>query len=503
MCLACVATWPWHPHGFSVDHLIFLNSLVILTNITIFILVILFTQTTITLVILPLGHKTRHTHSDNGKVMESIMERDVHQKLCRWKHRGDRKPLIVRGARQIGKTWSISNFGAEQYPKTVSIDFERSPELHSIFSGDLSPKTILSSLELVLNMKITGEELIFFDEVQACPRAIMALRYFYEDRPELSIIAAGSFLEFALSEISFPVGRVQTLDMEPMTFSEFLAANDMGMLAEELKGKVTVFPEAIHDKLMAALRSYLFVGGLPECVDKYRTEQSMLSAFEVQRELVHAYRQDFSEYASRVDRVCLQEVFHQVALQVGEQIQYTKLDTVHSGPINKKAFDSLCLARLVHKIQACHQAILPLGASLNPKKFKASLVDIGLMQHLNHLPIQHEVMHDDLLDMYRGKLAEQFVAQQLRAQLSDDLFYWHREARNSNAELDFIYTLNGQIIPVEVKSGKSGSLKSLHLFLKSFPDIERGYVYYSGPYRDLPEKRITFMPLYYAGQEVP
>ena len=310
------------------------------------------------------------------------MQRNIHAQLIQWKNGSNRKPLIVRGARQIGKTWSIKHFGEQEYQTLIFVDFERNPEFKEIFDGDLNPQRILSALELMLNQKIDSEQtLLFFDEIQACPRAITALRYFYEEHSSLHVVAAGSFLEFALSEISFPVGRVQSLDMYPMTFIEFLRAKDMSRLADELEKAPQDFPKPIHEKLLWELKQYFFVGGLPESVKRYVEDQSLLSAFEVHGEIVHTYRQDFSKYGSRVDRTCLQEVWNQAAFQVGEQVQYTKLDEDHSGPTNKKAFESLCLARLLSKIPVCHQGEIPLGASISSKKFKSLVVDIGLMQH--------------------------------------------------------------------------------------------------------------------------
>ena len=431
------------------------------------------------------------------------MKRLIYSDLIRWKDKKGRKPLLVRGARQIGKTWSILNFAKQHFSNVVSIDFERNPSFISTFDNDLSPNEIIASLELLLNQKITEKDtIIFFDEIQSCPRAIMALRYFYEEMPNLHVIAAGSFLEFALSEISFPVGRIQSINMTPMTFKEFLDAKGLDQLADNLEKTPQQFPEVIHNKYLQELKNYFFVGGMPECVKTYIETKSIRTAFEIQSDIIHSYRQDFSKYSMKIDPTILNEVLTQASIQVGEQIQYTKLNTHNTGVTNKKAFDSLCMARLTHKVSACKHGNIPLGASLNQKRFKSLIVDIGLMQNLNHLPIDLESTHEDLLDIYKGKLAEQFVGQQLKHTIGDSLFYWKRDSKNSNAELDFIYQDNNKIIPIEVKSGHSGSLKSLHLFMKTYPDIPKAYVFSGNPYKELPEQKITFLPLYYAGTKL-
>jgi len=198
----------------------------------------------------------------------------------------------------------------------------------------------------------------------------------------------------------------------------------------------------------------------------------------------------------RIDPMCLDAVFLNVARGIGEQIKYMRLNDGHTGQTNRKAFDLLARAKVIHTIPACDPSGLPLGATANPKKFKASLLDIGLLQRLCQIPIELELQEENLLAMYRGKLAEQFVAQELLAWHSSDLFYWARDARGSNAEVDFLAVSGGKIYPVEVKSGKGGSLRSLHLMLEKYPNCPKGLVLYSGSYSNLPEQKIEFLPLY-------
>ena len=426
------------------------------------------------------------------------MKRLAEKQILEWKNSPRRKPLIIRGARQVGKTWLVDNFLAGQFDNFVKIDLEKRRDLHSYFDGNLDPKTILTYLELDAGRIIPGKTLLFFDEIQACPRAIMALRYFYEQMPELHLVAAGSLLEFAFGEISIPVGRVQYLYMHPMTFYEYLLAIGKDQLAEfAIKFPVEV-DEKIQRIILNELRNYFFIGGMPECVKTYRDYGSMVETFNVQSEILSSYIDDFSKYLPRIDTTCLNAVFLNVAKNVGAQLKYTHLNDAHSSQMNHRAFDLLVKAKVIHKIPACDPSGLPLGATANLKKFKAAMLDIGLLQRLCQIPVELELKEENLLAMYRGKLAEQFVAQEMLAKTSSDLFYWARDARGSSAEIDYLAVHQGNIYPVEVKSGTGGSLRSLHMMLEKYQNCPQGLVLYSGMYKELPEQKLTFMPLYCA-----
>jgi len=427
------------------------------------------------------------------------MKRLAEMQLNNWKNSPRRKPLIIRGARQVGKTWLVEQFASEQFSSFVKIDLEKRRDLHIYFDGSLDPQNVLQHLELETDRIIPGKTLLFLDEIQACPRAIMALRYFYEQKPELHVIGAGSLLEFAFGEIPIPVGRVQYLHMYPMTFYEYLIALGKEAMAEYTRVE---FPSEvdnlIQNKILSALRSYFFIGGMPECVKVYRDSGSMVETFHVQSEVIDTYRDDFSKYTPQVDKRCLDAVFLNTARQVSEQIKYTRLNEGHTGPTNRKAFDLLAKARVIQKIPSCDPSGLPLGATANQKKFKAAMLDIGLLQRLCQVPVELELKHENLLAMYRGRLAEQFVAQELQAWHSSELFYWSRDARGSSSEVDFLVVRKGEIYPVEVKSGKSGSLRSLHLMLEKYPNCPRGLVLYSGTYNEIAGQKLTFLPLYCA-----
>jgi len=426
------------------------------------------------------------------------MKRIVEKKMLAWKTSNRRKPLIIRGARQVGKTWLVENFLAKKFESFIKIDFEERSDLHAYFSGNLDPKQILESLEIAIGRITPGKTLLFLDEIQSCPRAIMALRYFYEKMPELHVVAAGSLLEFAFDEISFPVGRVQYLHVYPMTFYEYLLAAGNDAMAEAVCKSQSEIHELTQRAILDELKKYIFIGGMPECVKVYCDSRSLLDTSAVQTEILNSFRDDFAKYKPHVDTVCLDAVFSNAANAVGEQIKYIRLDDGHTGPTNKKAFDLLCKARIFHKIFACSPSALPLAATARRKKFKACMLDIGLLQRLCGVDVGAEWVKNDLLSIYKGQLAEQFVAQEMRAWQDTDIFYWARDAKSSSAEVDYLAVCDGDIYPVEVKSGTGGSLRSLHLMMQAYKNLKKGIVLYSGFFRELPEQKLLFLPLYCA-----
>ncbi len=430
------------------------------------------------------------------------MKRHIEQNLLEWKDKKRRKPLILRGARQVGKTYSLKKFGQHHFENLVYIDLERHQDWHGIFSGDLSAKKICSELEIVSREKIIpGRSLLFLDEIQSCPRAIMALRYFYEDLPDLHLAAAGSLLEFALQDISFPVGRIQFLTLGPLTFQEYLAAAGHASAAAILDEPPTHLSETVHTFLSEELKKYFFVGGMPESCKAFLETDSMREAFEVQEEICQTYSFDFAKYRPQVNQTCLQQTLAGLAKSVGQQIKYSRLTDAFTTPTIKKGFHLLGLANLVYKVPSADPSGIPLQASCSDKIFKTVLVDIGLMRCLNRMPVDTEYLHTDLLHIYQGAMAEQFIGQELLAAGGgDSLYYWSRRARSSAAEVDYLAVIKGEVYPLEVKSGVSGRLKSLHLCLGQYPNCPKGLVFSARPYQELPEQRLVFLPLYYAGR---
>ena len=428
------------------------------------------------------------------------MRRLILQELQEWVHSPRRKPLVLRGARQVGKTYAVKALASLEFPQhLVTVDFEKNPFWAKIFSQDLNPKRIISELELVTGQSIIpGKTLLFFDEIQQCPQALMSLRYFFEELPLLHLITAGSLLEFVLSQISFPVGRVGFLNIYPLNFIEFLMAMGHENLARLLQEKPQVLSEAVHDMLRQELFRYFIIGGMPEAVQVFVDSGSIRQSQEVHQELIQSFQYDFSKYAPRANHLCLSEVFSSVAKEVGSQIKYSHLAQDFSGPTIKNAFSLLSMAQVITPIPACSPPVMPLEASSHMKTFKAAFLDIGLMQSLCGLPMNTLDRNTNLLSAYSGRLAEQFVAQELRfTQNQGKLYYWHRLEKSSTAEVDFLTVKQGQVIPVEVKSGASGRLRSLHLFLTQYPNTPTAYIFLDNAYQKPKGEKLVFMPLYF------
>jgi len=429
------------------------------------------------------------------------MKRLITKKLEAWKNNSSRKPLLIKGARQVGKTYSIIDFGKTYFNGNIhNINFEKNPDLHAIFQTNLDSKRILSELELALSNRILpGRDLLFFDEIQDCPQAIMALRYFFEDYPELHIIAAGSLLEFSLKEISFPVGRLQMLYMHPMTFEEYLLAIGKDLLAEKIKQTDSHFSKNAINTINNEMFNYFLVGGMPECIEIFSNKGSFYDIMQVQNDLVATLRQDFSKYAEYSDKRCLNSVLNSVAGKVGEQIKYAHLAEDYTNPTIKKGFELLEMACLFTKVRAASPAGIPLRASASEKIFKTIFLDIGLLAHLNGFFSDNLIPKHKMLSSWNGKMAEQFVGQELLASGINDIFYWSRLKRGSSAETDYLIEKKGEVIPIEVKSGKSGKLKSLHMLLDKYSNIKTAYVFTEDKFGDIPEQKIKFRPLFCAG----
>jgi len=430
------------------------------------------------------------------------MHRRLSAQLEAWADAPRRKPLLVRGARQVGKTWAVNDFGSRRFPGRVRvIDLERRRDLHRIFEGALDTRAIISDLEAALGAPVEpGLDLLFLDEIQACPRAIVALRYFYEDVPDLHVIAAGSLLELALGDISVPVGRVQYLWAYPMTFAEYFHGIGDDLAANVITSGPHPVSETTHRLLLEHLRDYLFVGGMPAAVAAYSDKGRLLDAFAVQEEIVASYRDDFLKYRPRTGLDILEDVLVSIARSVGEQVIVSKLSDRGVRGTVSKALVLLERAQLVRRVSSVHHLGLPLDAR-RARRFKAIVVDVGLMNRLTGLPVSIELQARDLLAIHNGAVAEQFVGQELAANVSgqENLHYWTREARNSSAEVDYVVRLGSGVRPVEVKSGPAGRLRSMHLLLAQHPEAAPGIVLSTAPYAELPDHDLLFLPLYFAG----
>lgn len=403
------------------------------------------------------------------------MKRDIIQELKLWKDSEEKKPLIIRGARQTGKTYVIRQFGAEEFQNTIYLNLERNPELKDIFKT-LVPSEINERITLFTNMKPEpGKTLLIIDEIQESTQAILSLRYFHEEMPGLHVIAAGSLLEFALKSenLRMPVGRVQYLYLYPMTFGEFLDALGETELRSHLRRleNLTELPEGLHLKLLEMVRRYYYTGGMPEVVQAYVSTGDIKKCMRIQRSIIDTFIDDFGKYAKDAKHEMLKKVFDAVPAMVGQRFVYTRIDrTVKAGKI-KEALELLQTAGIVKRIRQTSGAGLPLSISVHESIFKVLFLDVGLMHAVCGIYAE-TARENDFTTIFRGAVAEQFTGQELLANqpayTKPGLYYWGRNARNSLAEIDYLIEKNGQVIPLEVKSGSLGKMKSLHLFMEAY-----------------------------------
>jgi len=401
------------------------------------------------------------------------LTRKIDNELLLWKSEVGRKPLLLRGARQVGKSSSVRKLG-ESFRSFLEINFEENKKIHSLFNGDLTPQVLCENLSLMFDKEIIpGETLLFFDEIQSCVPAISSLRFFYEKMPELHVIAAGSLLEFALAEIpSFGVGRIRSIYMYPLSFDEFLDAIGQQKL-RELKSKADAqnpLAEPIHDKLLTLLKKFLIIGGMPEAVGNYVTKNDLRECQRVLDDLIISFRNDFAKYRVKIPSLRIREVFESVVQQAGGKYVYAKASQNLNIVQIKEALELLIMAGLVTPVTHSHANGIPLGAEVNLKKRKMLLIDTGLFQRLLQLDISELILSNGFELVNKGGIAEQFVGLEIIKNSScyeqKELFYWHREALNSNAEVDYLIQKHNDIVPLEVKSGTKGSMNSMFIFLK-------------------------------------
>jgi hypothetical protein len=402
------------------------------------------------------------------------MKRDIEKDLLEWKISGLRKPLLVRGARQVGKTYTITKFARENFDQVVIINFDKTPEVHHFFAQDLTSSRILRDLGVYYNVDIVpGKSVLFFDEIQECPRAVAALRYFYEEIPELHVIGAGSLLEFVLRAEHFkmPVGRIDYLWLKPLSFGEFLEAAGHTKLRQWIQEMQVgnVFSEPLHEKLKEILKEYAGVGGMPAIVEAFTKGVSLKQIKELQESLLRTFRDDFGKYASRAHYKYLDKVFLTGPKMAGRKFKYSHVDEICQVRDIKNALELLIEAGLFYKVKHTSSRGLPLEAEASEKKFKVIFFDVGLMQHIAGL--EREIhFSGDVTGVHQGSVAEQLAGQELLAytdkKIEPRLYFWTREERGSSAEVDYLVTVNTSIYPVEVKSASPGRLKSLRLFMK-------------------------------------
>lgn len=402
------------------------------------------------------------------------MKRFSEKRLDNWLNSEYRKPLVIRGARQVGKSTLVRQFAQNAGLVLHEVNLERHLTLTDIFKTQDTGR-ILRELEFICEKGpiLKKDGLLFLDEIQAVPIAIQTLRYLYEDYPDLPVIAAGSLLEFAMSKHSFsmPVGRVEYLFLGPMTFKETLRAMNKRALLDLLNTYQIgdPFPQSAHDQLLELQRLWLLVGGMPEAVQRFIDTNALDAVFDVHASILETYKDDFAKYATRTELLRLHKVFNYVPMAAGEKFKYTQVDPDERSRDMRKAVDLLEKAQVIMK--TCHTdgSGLPLGATINHRIFKSFFLDCGLMNSacgIRWIPL-NDLKKKEFIN--KGKIAEQFIAQHLVSlgsrNRSPVLTYWLREGRSKNAEVDFVVQLGQEIVPMAVKAGKSGILKSLQQFM--------------------------------------
>lgn len=402
-------------------------------------------------------------------------KRNIDNELTAWISESKRKPILLRGARQVGKSSAVRNL-SKNFEYYIEINFEEDKSARILFeTSNLTPQIICEKLALLYGIPIIeGKTLLFFDEIQACIPAISSLRFFYEKMPDLHLIAAGSLLEFALEEIpSFGVGRIRSLFMYPFSFYEFLEADGNLLLCEAVKKSNLQNPldEVVHKKVLDLLKLFLIVGGMPESVATYMQEKDLLKCQMVLNDLAVSLKNDFSKYKKKIPSLQISSAFDSILKQSLHKFKYTANHSEYSLYQMKQAVALLIMSGLVIPITYTAANGLPLGAEANSKFQKMLLLDTGIYQRLLGLQLSDILLSDDFDAINKGNIAEMFVGLELLKASScheqTALYYWQREEKNSQAEVDYVIQRNKTIIPIEVKSGKQGKMQSLHLFMKA------------------------------------
>ena len=408
------------------------------------------------------------------------MQRHQLHSLKAWLHSSNRKPLVIRGARQVGKSTLVELLVRERDidAELFAVNLERHPQLAQAFS-DRNPRELLRLMQALPGVGRLGEHsIVFLDEIQAVPAAFAALRYFLEDMPERPVIAAGSLMEFMLSDHTFsmPVGRIEYLHMGPMTFSEFLAGVGESVLADEICQYEFDVSRAddqwphplVHERLLNLLKLYFFIGGMPEAVKVYAETGDLTAVSGVHASIIDTYRDDFTKYAARRDLTRMLDVFNFAARHAGRKVKYSNISPGQQSGTLRRDVDILAMARVIAKVTHSHCSGLPLQADLKAGAFKLLFLDVGLMNAICGLNWNTLAAETETRLINSGANAEQFIGQHLAHVLSRrpnrELTYWLREGRANNAEVDFAAEFAGRIVPIEVKAGRTGTLRSLHQF---------------------------------------
>lgn len=393
------------------------------------------------------------------------MERNVEKKLIAWKESADRKPLILSGARQVGKTWILREFGKKHFKNTIVCNFDKDKEICGLFSNK-SPERIIANLELMTGQKIVpNKTLLIFDEIQECPDALNSLKYFFEDMRELHVAAAGSLLGILLAKHSYPVGAVDLIDMNPMDFDEFLKAVDPVLLNVFLQLELyEPVEEVFHKRLTDAYHQYLIVGGMPECVADWAEKRNPASLLRKQKALIRFYEGDFGKHAETVNAAKCLLVFQSIPAQLAKGNEKFIFGAVRKGARAKDLEDAVTwnvAAGLLKRVNNISKVEYPLSAFREESEFKLFLHDTGLIKTMAGVPNKAILMEEAY--QFKGQLAENFILEQITGKFEIEPFYF---ADQAGREIDFMLQVDTDVIPIEVKSGKNVKAISLKNYLE-------------------------------------
>lgn len=426
---------------------------------------------------------------------QNVMKRNAIKELYEWKENNGRKPLVILGARQVGKTWLMKEFGKEAYKKCAYVNFEDNDDLRGLFEHDFDIQRIIANLQWTTGVTIDEDTLIILDEIQEAPRGITALKYFQEKAPQYHVIAAGSLLGIAMHKNdSFPVGKVDFMHLYPLSFYEFLNAIGEKKMVDLLQAKDWTMLTMVRAKFEERLRQYYFVGGMPAAVLAFVNDGDLNKVRTIQKSIIEAYERDFSKHAPAIEVPRIRMVWHSIPSQLSKENRKFIYGMIKEGARAKDfelAIEWLKDAGLIYKVNRCKKAQLPLAAYEDFSAFKMFLSDIGLMGAMSNIPVQSLLNGNMLFSDFKGALTEQFVLQQMKTNQSLSIYYW--SADNSRGEIDFLVQQEEKVIPIEVKAEENLQAKSLRMFVERNPGL-KGYRFSMSPYRE--QDWLVNYPLY-------
>ena len=424
------------------------------------------------------------------------MNRHAFQDLVRWKASPHRKPLLIRGARQVGKTWLMKEFGRTHYEKVAYINFESSSAMRNVFQDDFDLARILLAIQIETRVTVEPENtLLIFDEIQEAGQALTSLKYFHENASQYHLIAGGSLLGVVLHKnASFPVGKVDFLDLYPFSFPEYMEALGQQPLLEAMNKKDWALVNGFKNRYIQLMKEYCFIGGMPEAILRFLQTTDLSAVRDVQKQIINSYEQDFSKHAPSEVVHRIRMLWNSIPTQLAKENKKFIYATIRTGARAKEyelAMSWLIDCGLVHKVNCVSKPVLPLKAHAEENIFKLYIVDIGLMGAMTNLDARTLLEGNDLFQEFKGALTEQYVLQQLVTLVDVSTYYWAPE--NARAEIDFLLQYAGRVVPLEVKAAENLKAKSLRTYVDKYnPTVS--FRSSMSPYRQ--ETWMTNLPLY-------